>query len=227
MARPDETAAVVKRALAYPYETPERSFLFVDGQARELPPDFDLAGRTPVLAYGANSGLEALARKLATQPDNPLPVLRAELDGFEIVYSAHVTPYGGVPATFLRSPGSAVSVHVIHPDPEQLPLFVATEPNYERVRLTGISCRIDGGREVAEVEAFESRHGPLLLDGAPVALSAISASGRTLRAMPEPEVLELVRSHLEPDLSLEDFILLAVRSGGIVPLPGLDRGEAA
>lgn len=222
MAQPSDQAAVVKRALTYPYVTPQHSFLFAAGEVRELPPDLELGGRTPVLAYGANSGPEALARKLATRPEDPLPVLRAELEGFEIVYSAHVTPYGGVPATFLRRPGTSVAVHVIYPDERQLPLFVVTEPNYERVRLTGLCCRLDPVGEVGELEAFESIHGPLRVEGSPVALAAISARGRTLMAMPEAEILELVRARLAPEQPLEEFILASAAAGGIAPLPFRD-----
>lgn len=205
MADSREAAAILRRALEYPYATPERSYLFREGEARELPEDVDLTGRPPLLAYGANAAPEALARKLGPLAESELPVLRAELEGFDVVYSSHVSPYGAVPATLLESPGATVPVFVLHPTAEQRAVLTATELNYDLVEVEGMS-------------AYRSKHGPLRLDGAPVALAAIRASGRTLPELDQPAILERVRSHLEPRLSLEQFIRACVERGGIKPL---------
>jgi len=107
MADSAETAAILARALDYPYATPEGSYLYRDGAALEVPPAGpDLAGRSPLLAYGANAAPEALARKLEPLGAVELPVLQFELAGFDVVYSAHVSPYGAVPATLVESPGT-------------------------------------------------------------------------------------------------------------------------
>jgi len=213
----------VKRALSYPYAKPARSFVHRLGEVRELGTDgavkLDLSGRTALLAYGANAAPEALDRKLATLPDRPLPVLLAELRGFDVVYSAHVSPYGAVPATLVSSAATRVRVHVAFPDAEQLPLLSATEPNYGLAPLAGGECAAEGIGALVEPAAFESRHGPLHLDGRPVALAAVPASGRALRAMSEPEVLETVRARLEPHLTLNQFVAACVERGGIAPLP--------
>lgn len=217
----------MNRALSYPYPKPSRSFVHRLGEVREVDAaavaQLDLSGRTPLLAYGANSAPEALDRKLATLPDRPLPVLLAELEGFDVVYSAHVSPYGAVVATPARSPGTCARVHVVYPDADQLPLLTATEPNYGLAPLAGSSCRVEGVGTVNEVAAFESRHGCLQVDAAPVALAAVSASGRRFCALAEPEILELVRSQVDPELSLERFVAACVERGGIVPLPPLRR----
>ena len=195
MGNPEETAAILERALAYPYATPDRSFLYLDGAAVELPPaGLDLSGRTPLLSYGANAAPEALARKLAPLPGVEMPVLRSELEGFDVVYSAHVSPYGAVPATLLESPGTTVPVFVIHPTEEQRALLAASEPNYDLIEVDGIA-------------AYRSKHGPLRLDGSPIALTAVRSSGRTLPELDEPEVLERLRSLLEPQATLAEFIL--------------------
>lgn len=253
MAERSETGEIVKRALAYPYARPAGSFVFVGGEARPLPsraaslaeeerdrvgPPVELAldGRTPLLAYGSNAAPAALARKLAALPDLPLPLLRAELDGFDAVYSAHVSPYGAVPATLRPSPGTSVAVHVAYPDAEQLPLLAASEPNYELTRLREIVCRVGNEADTPDddepapaapppvatltsIDAFLSRHGCLEIDSAPVALAAIGSRGRHLREKSEPEVLEFVRSRLSPDLTCEQFILGCVELGGVAPLP--------
>ncbi|HEX3042617.1 MAG TPA: hypothetical protein VHP56_11075 [Solirubrobacterales bacterium] len=202
MADPGEVAAILRRALEYPYATPEGSYLYRDGVAHELPAAGpDLAGRTPLLSYGANSAPEALARKLAPQPGVELPVLRAELEGFDVVYSAHVSPYGAVPATLLESPGTTAPVFVLHPTAEQRALLTATEPNYDLVEVDGVS-------------AYRSKHGCLEIDGSPVALAAVRSAERTLPELDQPAILERVRAHLEPGLGLEEFILDSVARGG-------------
>jgi hypothetical protein len=204
---PEETAAILERALAYPYATPDRSYLYLDGEARELPgAGADLSARTPLLSYGANAAPDALARKLATLPGVAMPVMKAELEGFDVVYSAHVSPYGAVPATLLESPGTTAPVFVIHPTAEQRALLTASEPNYDLV-------------EVGDVAAYRSKHGCLEIDGSPVALAAVRSVGRTLPELDEPAVLEHVRSQLAPEQGLGEFVGRCVEQGGVRPLP--------
>ena len=203
MADPAQRAAILGRALEYPYASPETSYLYLDGAAVELPPGGpDLTGRTPLLAYGANAAPEALARKLAPLPGIEMPVIRTELEGFDVVYSAHVSPYGAIPATLIESPGTVAPIFVAHPTAEQRKLLTASEPNYDLVEVGGIA-------------AYRSKHGCLSLDGSPVALAAIRSRGRTLSELDQPAILERVRSHLEPQLSLEQFIHTCIARGGM------------
>jgi len=197
----------LRRALAYPYAVPERSFLQLGARTLALPPaGLDLRDRRPLLAYGANAAPEALTRKLAAAAETPLPLVRAELEDFDVVYSAHVSPYGAVPATLRPAPGTAVTVFVAFPTEDQRRLLSATEPNYECRRLEGISCRPELGAPPPLLDAFVSRHGSLLLDGSEVALSAIPARGRRLPELTQPQVLERVRSLLFPFRSLEQLL---------------------
>jgi len=205
MVDPDGAAAILKRALDYPYAVPERSYLYRDGEAHELPEGPDLDGRSPLLAYGANAAPKALGLKLAPLPGVEMPVLRAQLQGFDVVYSAHVSPYGAVPATLHESPGTTAPVFVIHPTAEQRQLLTASEPNYNLVEVDGIA-------------AYRSKHGCLELEGSPVALAAIRSHGRTLPALDQPAVLERVRALVAPDLELERFVRECVERGGIRPL---------
>lgn len=202
MVDPEQTAAILKRALAYPYATPERSYLYLDGEARELSgAGMDLSMRAPLLSYGANAAPDVLARKLAALPGVGMPATRAELVGFDVVYSAHVSPYGAVPATLLESPGTTAPVFVIHPTEEQRALLTASEPNYDLVEVNGIA-------------AYRSKHGCLEIDGSPVALAAVRSAGRTLPELDEPAVLEHVRARLAPELELGEFVRDCVERGG-------------
>lgn len=209
MADPGETAAILKRALEYPYAAPDRPYLYRDGEAHELPEGGpDLAGRSPLLSYGANSAPEALARKLAALPGVEMPVTQSQLSGYDVVYSAHLSPYGAVPGTLHESPGTIVPVFVLHPTPEQHALLTASEPNYDLVEIDGIA-------------AYRSKHGCLHLDGSPVALAAVRSLGRTLPELDEPAILERVRAHVEPDADIEIFVRRCIQRGGIRPLPRL------
>lgn len=202
MADSAQTAAILARALEYPYATPDRSYLYRDGAATELPADGpDLAGRSPLIAYGANAAPEALGRKLTQLPGVELPVMRLELDGFDVVYSAHVSPYGAVPATLVESPGAVAPAFLLHPTAEQLALLTASEPNYDLEEIDGLAV-------------YRSKHGCLEIDGAPVALAAVRSAGRTLPELDQPAILERVRAHLEPHLTLEEFIHGSIERGG-------------
>jgi hypothetical protein len=205
-----ETSDVVRRATAYPYERPSRPFAQRGRQTMD-PEEagIDPAERVALLAYGSNAAPRVLARKLALSSD-PVLVVPATLHGFDVVYSAHISPYGAVPATLQRSPGTAVEVHVIYMTEDQIELITATEPNYEPAALKDVECRLEGGETHTELTAYVSRHGCLLLDGTEVALAAVPASSRTFPALTEPEALERVRALTAPDEDLESFVLANV-----------------
>ncbi len=201
---------VVERALGYPYEAPRRPFAqlghrTLDPAEVEIDPD----ARTPVLAYGSNAAPQVLSRKLALS-DQPVLVVPARLAGFDVVYSAHISPYGAVPATLQRSPGTEVQVHVIYMTSAQIGVISATEPNYVPTVLEEVECGLEDGVGLSEVSAYISRHGCLLRDGSELALSAVRATGRSLAALSEPEAIEHVRASLCPDDALEAFVLANV-----------------
>lgn len=213
MDEPLSTGEILARAAAYPYEAPLRSFVQRDGRAHELAAeDLDLADRRPLLAYGANASPSVLARKLASHPHSPLPMLRAELGGFDVVYSAHISLYGAVPSTLQRSPGTTVPVFVAYPTAEQELLLTATEPNYELHRLHDLELRSELG-PVRSLDAYLSRHGCLTLDDSEVALAAIEPADRRFPSLGEVEVLERVRHVLAPELDLERFVASSLDLG--------------
>jgi len=206
----NERNDVVERALGYPYGAPPGPFVQLGHQTLDPAEiEIDRETRTPVLAYGSNAAPRVLSRKLALS-DQPVLVVPARLSELDVVYSAHISPYGAIPATLQRSPGTEVRVHVIYMTDAQIGVISATEPNYEPELLEDIACRLDGGEELTAVSAYISRHGCLLVDGAEVALTAVSATGRTLAAMSEPEIMEQVRSSLCPQDELDAFVLANV-----------------
>lgn len=154
-----------------------------------------------VVAFGANVSAAVLAAKLGA--DAPLTAVPATLQGFDAVYSAHVSPHGAIPATLWPSPGTAIGVALLRMAPRALRALDATEPNYVR---TGIAAGLD---------AYLSRHGALRIDGGEHALAAVGARGRTLPALHEAEVLDRVRAWLEPQTQADAFVLAGVRDAAV------------
>lgn len=191
----DAGRAAVARARAYPYR-PSRPAGAEPVEAFALGGGW--AGAGPALvAFGANASRAVLEEKLGSRAR--VGGAPATLLGFDVAYSAHVSPYGAIPATLVPSPGTAVAVAVLRCDPAALEALDATEPNYERVELA------------AGLEAYRSRHGALRLDDGPVALAAVAVRGRRLPALDEPAVLERVRAVLDPASTPEDFVLAQAR----------------
>ncbi len=216
-----EGSEVVERAMRYPYAVPARSF--VQRGHKTLDPEeveIDRCQRTGLLVYGSNGSPEVLSRKLALSPE-PVLVEPAWLHDFDVVYSAHISPYGAIPATLQRSPGTAVRVAVVYLTPDQLRLVSATEPNYDLVSLDPVSCELPHGETIGEVSIYLSRHGCLLLDGAEVALVAVPAKERRFAELGEPQILERLRSDLCPEEPMDTFIL------GNVTDPGLAQQRTA
>jgi hypothetical protein len=216
-----EQSDVVERAISYPYSS--RWEPFVQLGHRTLDPgeiEVDLLGRSRLVAYGSNAAPEALARKLALSKE-PVLVEPAWLRDFDVVYSAHISPYGAVPATLQRSRGTLARVSLAHMTEEQLALLSATEPNYGLAHLPAIDCRVAGDERVIGAHAYLSRHGCLLVDEAEVALSAVPALGRRFGEMSEEQVLEWVRAKLSPAATLPSFVL------GSVTDPALAEARSA
>jgi hypothetical protein len=217
----DERSDVLERALGYPYEAPWEPFIQLRHETLATDEiEIDRDQRTAMLAYGSNAAPEALARKLALS-DQPVLVVPAWLDDFDVVYSAHISPYGAVPATLQRSPGTRVRVHLVYMTEAQVGLVSATEPNYESAQIEGAVCHLDDGETITGPAAYLSRHGCLLSDDTEVALTAVEATNRSLPARSEAELLERLRALFCPDESLETFVLANVTD------PALSQARSA
>jgi hypothetical protein len=199
----------VAHAKTYPFPVPGRSYVFRNGTPHDLDDHgFDRTGRTPVLAAGSNQSHEQLARKYSVLPGHvEIPIQRGLLDDFDSVYAAHLAGYGSVPSTFHPSPGTRVTTYVLWLDDAQLNRMHETERNYTYDRLDDIRVETEGAAEVIDrAFAYTAIVGCVNVDGAPVALAEISAEGRTLRAMSQPDMLDHVRRRLDPDAHLDTFI---------------------
>lgn len=202
----------LRRAKSYPYVLPAHSYLLTDHGHEEVSaaaPIPDLADRWPVLAVGSNQSPDRLTHKLAGLCYTPIPVIRVQVVDFDVVYSAHFSRYGAIPATLQRSLGTMVAVFVIWLLPHQLARLHETEAigiNYDFGRLDGIAVHMDGGGQLGHVFAYLSRRGSLIDDGAPVSLASIPARGRCWPAMDQSRILARARDRLAPGRDLDRFI---------------------
>lgn len=197
----------VAHAKSYPFPAPDHCFLYEGGSWRRLNGGFDRAGRTPVLAAGSNQSPEQLRRKYGHMADcGPIPAQRGRLADFDVVYAAHLTAYGSVPATFQRSPGTAVTVFVLWLDARQLARMHETEGNYTYDHLEDIRIVLDAGGTLEAAYAYSSRAGCLNHGGGCASLAEIAARGRRFPALTQVEMLAAVRDRLAPGGPLDPFV---------------------
>lgn len=120
----------------------------------------------------------------AKLPGVTVAALAATLRGWAVVHSRHVSPYGQVPATLVRAAGARADVHVLLIADADRGALDATEPNYDLVALTGLDLEVDRLGRLDRADAYLSKHGPLLVGGAPVSLGTL----------PQAQLVTAVRS---------------------------------
>ena len=103
----------------------------------------------------------------------------------DVVYSAHISSYGAIPATIVVSTGTVAEVSVAWLNDRQLARMDETEQigvNYLRPELTDIELTVPGRPVLRGAVAYVSKRGALKVNGAAVALAEIKAEGRRLVA---------------------------------------------
>jgi hypothetical protein len=199
-------AALVERAIGYPWARPPGSYLLTDADV-ELLADLnaaerrrvldrfvaDAGGRSPLLAIGSNAAPDTLERKFAhfpDQDDRAVLALTGRLHDFDVGAAAQPTLYGSMPATLFPSPGTEVCATVLWVTPNQFTQLAWSELTY---RLGGLRTRFetdDGDAGFDEVLVFVSRFGAFCVEGAPVAMAAVPADGRTAEAFTQKQLLD-------------------------------------
>ena len=185
------------RAYGYPYPAPKHDFLFRAGDVVPLDLSVDLGGRQPVIAVGSNRAPEQLARKFGPEHDRTIPVTWAWMQGYDVVYCAHLAGYGSVPATLHGSPGTEVRVAVTWLTEAQLERMHETEnvgASYVYGTFDPDTINLGEGRPAVRAGCYITKCGALALDGAPVALAEIEARGRRFRSLPQAAKLALLHS---------------------------------
>lgn len=198
------SAEAVAHALGYPWPRPEHSYR-LRGDAVELLDELPEAARRalvaafardrhPLIAFGANGGPERLRARFAAFPeddDRDVLVLTGGLCDVDVGAQAGPTVFGNVPGALFHSPGTTVRASCLWVTPRQLTELTRMELGYRLGRLEHARFVMDGADvEVDPLLAYVSRIGTLCIDGAPVALAAVPATGRRARALTQEELLD-------------------------------------
>lgn len=134
-----------------------------------------LAERTLVLAVGSNQTPRTIARKYARSgADVPLTTsfVRCTVHDLAVGHVPRAAAPGYVPAAPYRAGGQRMELVATWFDAEQLAVVDATEPNYDRVRLSAASFPVTlaTGEQPEHVDVYASRWGVLARDGVPIPL---------------------------------------------------------
>lgn len=194
-------------AIGYPWPRPAGSYLLADGAVEELDDHdgrakrvaayVDAGGdrqpRIPLLAYGSNGSPERLAAKFAhlSGGDRDALIVAGRLTGFDVGASALPPVWRAMPATLFPSPGTEVRIAVLFATPAQFTALSWTELSYRVGVLDDVEISLElEAVSIPGVLAYVSRFGTFCVDGAPVAMAAISADNRAARALSQIEILD-------------------------------------
>jgi len=204
----------IRHAKAYPFSILDHSFVLKGGGVTPLlPGDTHRAERTAVIASGSNRSHEQLARKFGDDPDG-VATERAWLADFDVVYAAHITRYGSIPATLQHVDGMRVHLAVNWLTERQLAAMHATEGNYDFVLLERIALETEKGPALTEAHVYVARNGFLTHKGAPIGLSEAAAEGRPHAAMSQTQAQAHVHARLGGEIHPDDFVLQNIEDEG-------------
>jgi hypothetical protein len=171
----------------------------------------DLPERTPVLAYGSNASPEQLNRKFPSlTTDVIIPVIKAQLFDFDVVYAPLLAGYGSIPATLQHSPGTIVNVFVTYLTHFQLERMHETEGvgrGYCFGKLANIKLILANNVSLSEVTSYLAMSGCLMVSDSCISLAAVTAKNRVFPQMTQMEMLAFVRDRLARNQNLDAFIL--------------------
>jgi len=199
-------AAVLAQAIGYPWARPAGSYRLTGAGVEPLAElgvaereaaiaalGSEAGGRLPVLAIGSNGAPEVLERKFAhfaEEGDRTVLALTGRLRDFDVGVAAQPTIYGSMPATLFPSPGTAVCATLLWVTPAQFTQLAWSELHYRLGRLRTRFETDDGLAGFDQVLVFVSRFGTFCVDGRPVALAAVRASGRHAEALTQEQLLD-------------------------------------
>jgi hypothetical protein len=211
----------VERATTYPYHIPDHAFVFEHGRWHAAD-DERIAGltrgRAPVIACGSNRSPEQLARKYADFEHVVIPVERAWVDDFDVVFAAHITGYGSIAANLQHVPGARVEVSITWLSDELMERMHATEgrgASYDYARIEGLTLRTEHGETRDTAFAYVYRHGSLNVAGDHAGLHEIAAENRPHRSLRQREAIAHVQARIGRACALEDFIHETVADAGL------------
>lgn len=201
------TDPVISRALDYPYSSPAYDFVLKKGSVARLQDKSSLAGRMPVLAIGSNRSPEQLLRKFSER--DILPVTLIQLCDYDVVYAAHMTSYGSIPAVLTRSPGTVIDIGINWLSRIQLERMHETEAigvNYNFGIASKLNILSSNEHKIHNVGCYLGIHGCLGLKKNPIALKEINANNRVFTALGQFEILGQIHSSHSKGIPFEVWL---------------------
>lgn len=201
----------IRHAESYPFARPACSYLFEGGKMRPLWKDA-FEGRLPVIASGSNASPTRLAAKF--RDNEKIPVTRAELRHFAVVFAGHFTAYGAIPATLAPCEGAVTEVWITWLTRAELAVMHRSEgvlgcreaeQRYDFFDLSGIDLGSEQGGIVDEAGAYLSRR-MLAMDGEPIRLAEVRTQNCPFPALSERAALRHAASHLRPTQPFPDLM---------------------
>ena len=221
---PTSETELLALAKSYPFAAPTQSYLFRGGAAAPSDPALSAPdcydGRTAVIAHGSNRSPDQLLRKFGASAE--IPVTRAWLADYDVVFSAHVTGYGSIAANLQYAPGVRACVFVTWLTAGQLTRMHETElggENYFYGCLEGIDLALELGPlgGLREARVYLSTRGCVAVRGRPLGLAAVEARGRTHAAYAQDGVQEEVRRRHRVDEELDDGSRMTRSTSSSIP----------
>ena len=188
--------------MEYPFDPPTEPYLWSRQGPRKLDPSDErtTAGRTPVLAIGSNAAPAQLDRKFGGKEwpwhdgdEAEIPVTAATVDGVDIVYAAHLAPYGSIPATLCDVEGAVARTMVTWLTPRQLERMNQTERLPEKYSLRVLDGVVrEGDRALYGVYCYVANAGALVIGDGPIGLTALKVTDAALQRANQRDVWELL-----------------------------------
>ena len=162
-----------------------------------------------ILSYGSNSAKSQLIDKFKNE-DEKIYGIDATLEGYDVVFGAHVSRKGYVPATLASSSKTSVPCHILLLTDGQLGILNVSEgikyKTYELEKVKGV-IKLKHPFEdkaIEEVKTYFLKNNYLLSNGNPIALSVVQASDRIWPDKTEKELLSFLAKR--EGFSLDEFV---------------------
>ena len=162
-----------------------------------------------ILSYGSNSAKSQLIDKFKDE-DEKIYGIDATLEGYDVVFGAHVSKKGYVPSTLESSSKTSVPCHILLLTDGQLGILNVSEgikyKTYELEKVKGV-IKLKHPFEdkaIGEVKTYFLKNNYLSSNGNPIALSVVQASGRIWPNKTEKELLSFLAKR--ENLSCDAFV---------------------
>ena len=171
-----------------------------------------------ILSYGSNSAKSQLIDKFKDE-DEKIYGIDATLEGYDVVFGAHVSKKGYVPSTLESSSKTSVPCHILLLTDDQLKelnigegykrenkpdVYNLKEIDISKIKFASPFEDSKIKKEIKKIETYFLKNSYLSSNGNPIALSVVQASGRIWPDKTEKELLSFLAKR--ENLSCDAFV---------------------